>query len=232
LATPRKKTAKKKKPSFGQRLDARLEKISVALEEMRVQLRNGRHDKRRARMLAHIKVMPGGAEMLKTAEDNGIEIRVLRPDAMKGSAGKLTRCSKSPSVVSIANNGDDVQMALTLWHELRHVRQMHDWGRLSPGNTGRLRDTQRMHVLSMMIEADAYTSQTLMALQAKKAGRGGYMDALLRRESRAFKTIRAFLEKTPYESFPDDGAFARALFVEVMQKGLPGYSRSYQKNYA
>ncbi|MBI1214913.1 MAG: hypothetical protein GC185_03725 [Alphaproteobacteria bacterium] len=223
---------KKKKPSFGERLDTRIEKLSDAFDDMRVQLKNGRHKKRLKRILSHIETMPGGAKMLETARKNGVAIQVLRPQAMKGAAGKLTRYSKSPSTVSIANNGDDVQMALTLWHELRHVQQMHDWGRLDPGNTGRIKDTKRMHVLSMMIEADAYTSQTLMALKAKEQGQGEYLDALMRRRTRAFNAIKGFLEKNPYDPKGDEGAFSRALFAEVMKKGLSGYSVSYQKNYA
>lgn len=222
----------KKKFDMARRVDGALQKLFDRADGMRVQLRAGRHASLKREILKQIETMPQGAEMLKAARENGVSITVLRPKSMPGASGKLTRYRRAQAVVFIANTGDAVEMALTLWHELRHVVQMRDWGRLEPGHTGRLRDTQRMHVLSMMIEADAYTAQTVMAVQAKKAGDARYLEKLLARKTAAFQSIARLLEKTPYESFADDGIFARTVFSHVMQNGLGGYSRTYQKNYA
>lgn len=187
---------------------------------------------RKRAVLKHVRRLPDGPEMLEIAKQNGVSITVREKKDMPKAAGRLVRSSEKPSKVEIADKEDTVAMAMTLWHELRHVRQMHEWGRLAPGNTGRLNENTAMtHILHMMIEADAYTSQTLTALRLQGEGTDAYFAALAKRDKAVFAHIHKFLADRPYDSFDNDGAFSRALFRHLMTGPLDNYSRKYFKTY-
>jgi hypothetical protein len=118
-------------------------------------------------------------------------------------------------------------MAIALWHELRHMKQdAANAGGMAVG--GQLKDARTGHLMGMIAEADAFTAETLMALQQKKAGHQEYFEVTEKsRDYGVRKYIQGFLRRRPYESFRDDETFARALFTELMTEGLVSYRASY-----
>lgn len=189
------------------------------------QQRHGRHDARKADMLARVATFPGGEELLKQAAGRGVHI-VIGTRKEIGSEGSYDP-AREPPEIGVANTGNPAAMAMILWHELRHMRQH----MANPGGmafAGQLKDPRTAHLMAMMAEADAFTAETLMALQQKKAGNPEYFDAMFTRPDYGpHRHIKGFLSAHPYESFKDDGAFARALFTGMMTEGLLSYRASY-----
>lgn len=212
------------------RMKLRVKKIVDTVDDRHAQLRHGSHASHKQNIIARLKELPGGEAMLLTAKRNNVKISVVSLRRNKGSKGKFTRVN-GQARVRVSNTGSDARMATTLWHELRHMQQHIERGDLAGGTT-RIKDTRAQHMISLMIEADAYTSQMLMSLREKKSGNPEYFNALMERDSAAFSVIRGFLKKTPYESVADETVFARALFTELMLTGLPAYHAKYFDAYA
>jgi hypothetical protein len=196
--------------------------------DWRAQKRHGPHETRRTEMLARVATFPGGAELLQQAAAKGVEIVVVREAVLKGGAADWNNNGPHP-VIRVGNCGDPAGMALAFWHELRHMRQ----DDANPGrgfaNGGQVRDASTAHLMGMMIEADAFTAETLLALQQKKAGNPEYYAAMFRAHDAngVHGEIVRFLEQKPYESFPGDAAFARGLFTYLMTEGLQTYRTGY-----
>lgn len=212
------------------RVKSRVKKIVDTVDDRCVQLRHGSHKVHKQNIISRLKELPGGEAMLLTAKQHGVKISVVSLRRNKGSKGKFTRV-KGQARVRVSNTGSDARMAMTLYHELRHMQQHIERGDMAGGTT-RIKDTRAQHMISLMIEADAFTAQMLMGLRRKKSGDPEYFDALMERESPAFDAIRAYLKKTPYETIADETAFARGLFTEIMLTGLPSYHAKFFNAYA
>ncbi len=82
-----------------------------------------------------------------------------------------------------------------------------------------------------MEEADAFTAEIVEAFRRAKTGQPEYLGTLRAKGGRVMKHAEKFLEKHPYESFSDDGAFAQGMFAHIMQGGIDHYSANYFKDY-
>lgn len=212
------------------RIKARVKKMVDTVDDRCAQLRHGPHRDHRQAIIARLKELPGGQAMLLSAKKHDVKISVVSLRRNKGSKGKFTRSSRGARI-RVSNTGSDARMATTLWHELRHMQQHIERGDMAGGTT-RVMDTRVQHMISLMIEADAYTAQMLMGLRQKKSGNPEYFDALMERQSPAFDAIKKFLKQTPHESVQDETVFARGLFTELMLTGLPSYHAKYLDAYA
>jgi hypothetical protein len=189
------------------------------------QQRHGKHDTQKADMLARVATFPGGQALLQKAADRGVRI-VVGAKKEIGSDGYYNS-AKEPPEIGIANTGNPAGMAAALWHELRHMRQ-HEANPAGLCVPGSLKDPRTAHIMSMMMEADAFTAETLMALQQRKAGNAEYHHAMFANPDYGVRLhIKGFLRERPYESFRDDAAFSRALFTNLMVDGLLSYRASY-----
>jgi hypothetical protein len=190
------------------------------------QKRLGQHEDRRAEIIARVKAMEGGSALLQAAEEAGVSIHVV-PKENVGAEGVLDRDSKGNPVVGVANTGNPVGMAVTLWHELRHVLQNIDMPDLGVPY-GRARDAGANHTFALMLEADAFTAEAVMAFQEKKKGNPEYYNHILKASGVGpYTSRRRFLLENPPESFRDEQQFARALFTEMMVEGLTAYSAKF-----
>lgn len=187
---------------------------------------HGSHDKRRAEMFARIRTFPGGEDLLKKAADAGCEI-VVRPASEMGGEGDFNGRTIPPRI-RIKNTGNTAGMAMALWHELRHFQQNAANGPRGFTHHGQLRDARTAHMMNVMIEADAFTAETVMALQQKKAGNPEYFNAMFDHPSNgAHRDIMRFMRDNPYEGFKDDASFSRALFTHMTSSGLLSYRASF-----
>lgn len=221
---------KPRKKSLIQSAVDRVRTLFATADDRYVQWRRGSHIEHCKALLKEVQALPGGKQLLAEAKRHKVKIAVVRPRRIKGSSGRFSRAKGKPRVY-VANNGDRARMATTLWHELRHVKQHIDRGDIQTGGVSRLFGTRRQHVISLMIEADAFTAQTMLALEQKEMGNPSYFDAFMSRESRAVIAIASFLKQTPYEKVADKNAFARMLFTEIMLDGLGGYNSKYMDSY-
>ena len=199
--------------------------LLATADDRYVQWKHGTHRAARAEIMARVATMPGGDDLLKSAKKHGVKIYVVRPGRIDDVQGRFSR-GPAGAVIRVANRGDIARMTTTLWHELRHMQQHIDRGDMKSA-AGKLHNAQDEHVIGMMIEADAFTAQTLMALREAKNGSPEYIDAMLAKGGGARGCIGKFLKQSPPESFPDEQHFARALFTEIMENGLPRYSAKY-----
>lgn len=218
-----------KKPLI-ERAVARVKTLFVIADDRYVQWRRGEHVELCKALLKEIEGLPGGKALLKSAARSKVKISVVRPRQIKNSAGRFSRAKGKPNVY-IANTGDRSRMATTLWHELRHVQQHIDRGDIRTGGVSRLFDTRRQHVISLMIEADAFTAQAMVALTQKEKGNPEYFNAFMSRDTNAVVAIKRFLQENPFEKAIDKKEFARALFTDIMLDGLDGYSGKYMEAY-
>jgi hypothetical protein len=196
------------------------------------QRRYGRHDDRRAEMLARVATFPGGTELLQQAADLGCDI-VVRRKSEVWVEGTYNNAGEKP-VITMANTGNPARMAIALWHELRHMRQ----DAANPGRKmaygGRLKDPRTSYLMGVMAEADAFTAETLMALQQRKAGHPEYFDAMFGHylDDGPHRDIARFMRRHPYNEFKDDATFARALFTHLMTDGLVAYRVQFMAGIA
>jgi hypothetical protein len=204
-------------------------KLFHAVDDRWVQRRFGSFAEQRATLETELKAVPGGEEALNDARKNHVKIRVVSPRRIGGVKGKFSPRKGRP-LLRISSSGDIPRMTSTLWHELRHLTQHLARGDLK-GGSSRLLDTRVQHMTSLMMEADAYVSQTVMCLQQDKAGYPEYLEAFLRRDSAACKYIKSFLDQNPYDGFKDDAHFARALFPGLVNDGLARYQRKFFDGY-
>jgi hypothetical protein len=221
--------ANPKSKSWLQKMGDRVRRLFLAVDDVVVQLRYGSFARQKKAMIARLKQIDGGEAALKAANDARADISVVSRRRIDGVRGRFSRSNRRPRV-RISACGDTVRMVTTLWHELRHLRQHTDRGDLK-GGSSRLRGTRRQHMIALMIEADAFTAQALMCVKEKKAGHPQYLEKFLGPGGAVSQAVRDFLKRRPYESFKDDGAFARALFGEIMKTNLPVYQAKYFKKY-
>ncbi len=207
----------------------RAKRLFRMADDAAVQLRYGSFESQKAAMVARLEEIEGGKEALKAAQQAKAQISVVSKRRIDGVRGRFSRGTARPRV-RVSASGDMAQMTATLWHELRHLRQHLERGDLK-GGVSRLHGTRKQHMISLMIEADAFTAQTLMCLREKKAGHPEYLDKFLATGKGAAEAARTLLAHRPYESFPDDGTFARALFGDIMKTNMPGYQAKYFRSY-
>lgn len=221
-------------PGFAAQFTARIVGAIDAWQEERQQKKYGRHDVRKAEMLERLNDLPGGDALKETVARNAIPVDVQSKRKLKNAFGVVAKAPGLPTVnVEILNTGDPVAMARTTYHEFRHVLQMEDMGSIETGGGRRIKDVRTAHMLSMMMEADAYTSEVLAACKAAKSGHPEYLDDLFTNRDGGpnAQHAKAFLQKQPFDSFKDDAGFARALFTDFMLNGLDNYSTTYFGNY-
>ncbi|HYD18276.1 MAG TPA: DUF6782 family putative metallopeptidase [Patescibacteria group bacterium] len=204
---------------------ARVQRLKLAVDDRYVQLRHGAHSDARAEIMDRVAAIPGGAELLNLAQQHKVKILVVNPASIDDVQGRFSR-GPAGVFIRVANRGDIARMTTTLWHELRHMQQHIDRGDMA-GRAGKLHNARAEHVIGLMIEADAFTAQTVMAVQQARGGRPEYLEAMLSRDGPAMDCIREFLKKNQPPDFSDDRHFARALFTEMMREGLPRYSAKY-----
>ncbi|MCC7037630.1 MAG: hypothetical protein IT560_10040 [Alphaproteobacteria bacterium] len=221
-------------PGFADQFKARIVGAIDAWQEERQQKKYGSHDTRKAEMLERLDDLPGGGALKETIARNDIPVDVRSKRKLKNAFGAVAKEQGRPTVnVEILNTGDPVGMARTTYHEFRHVLQMEDMGSIETGGARRIKDVRTAHMLSMMMEADAYTSEVLAACKAAKSGHPEYLDDLFNNRDGGpnAQHAKAFLQKQPFDSFKDDANFARALFTDFMLNGLDNYSTTYFGNY-
>ncbi len=217
-------------PSLKDQLKARIIGAIDAWQEERQQKKYGRHEDRKAEMLERLGDLPGGDALKETIARNNIPVGVQSKRNLKNSFGAVAKVSGNKTVnVEILNTGDPIGMARTTYHEFRHVLQIEDMGNIETGGFRHIKDVRTAHMLSMMMEADAYTSEVLAACKAAKAGHPEYLDDLFTNRDGGpnVQHAKAFLQKRPFDSFKDDAQFARALFTDFMLNGLDNYSTTY-----
>jgi len=194
---------------------------------------NGPKWLRKMQMVSRVAQSEEGQRLLGLAKAYSIPIRVVMFRRDGKDAGTVDKKPHDNTVgITVSNNGDPVDMATTLHHELRHVEQQRARGTVQKGFFGGLRDAARQHVISLMEEADAFTAEIVEAFRRDKAGQREYLETLFERRGLVTLHAQKMLREKPYESFPDDGAFSRALFTHIMRGGLDHYSADYFDDYA
>lgn len=193
---------------------------------------HGKDEKRRGQAMSLLYETPEGKALLDIAAEHGVPIRFMRA----GKVGALGSLSKNPDDatvgVSVANTGNLAQMVLTLYHELRHLQQQDEQGDIRKGIFQTLRNPRRSHILSLMQEADAFTSEALFALDRNAAGDKRYLDSMLARGDDIARVSAHYIKTAPVPYEQDRDAFRRGLFTHIMLEGLAGYSASYFIGYA
>lgn len=193
---------------------------------------HGRDETRRRQTMDMLYTTPEGKALLDTAAKYGVPIRFMRA----GKAGSLGSLSKEPDDatvgVTVANTGNLPQMVLTLFHELRHMKQQEEQGDIKKGVFLGLKNTRRAHMLSLMQEADAFTSETLFALDRNAAGDATYLNSVMTRGDDLARVSARYIKTAPVSYEQDRDAFRRGLFAHIMLEGLSGYSASYFLGYA
>lgn len=190
--------------------------------------------KSRAETLARFAAVAGGRELLDRARRNGVEIIFGK---RRGHADGYVDFDdeKKKTYVFIADNGKPADMVMTLCHELRHVCQIIEEKRLHQPIHAFGRDLALRHFYMKMHEADAFTSEIMMALREKKAGHPEYYEAFLKK-SRAHSSVHAqagaYLRRHRPESFDSEEQLARGLFTHIMLNGLTPYGPARLSLYA
>ena len=221
-------------PTFARLAVLKAAQIIDGLAEQRFQRKHGSDDMRREQMLERLGTLPGGDALLARAERIGAPIRVKSHRKMNGSFGVAAKDSRDKVVgATVSNTGDPIAMARTAYHELRHVVQIDDMGLAETGGGRKLRDVRTGHMISMMMEADAFTAEALAALKAARNGQPEYVAELFSDADQGpnIKHVRQFLKARPFDSFDSDEKFARALFTDLMLNSLDNYGVGYFGNY-
>lgn len=216
------------KRSWLQEAKNRVNEVFRAAERRCVEWRYGSLDDQKRLLVARLKNVQGGTQALEIAARHKVRIKVVPASEIDGSRGRFRHGGKGP-LLRIAANDDVPRMVSTLWHELRHVAQHVERGDLK-GGTSRLHDTRAQFMISLMIEADAFTAQALMCLREKQAGHPEYLRAFLKRDSNAAKCVARFLKTNAYDP-RHEAAFARALFRAIFDTALDGYKARYLDGY-
>ncbi|MDP2206225.1 MAG: hypothetical protein Q8K65_07955 [Alphaproteobacteria bacterium] len=196
------------------------------------ELLHGKDAVRRDQAMSLLYETPEGKALLDIAAEHGVPIRFMRA----GKVGALGSLSKDPDDatvgISVANTGNVPQMVLTLYHELRHLQQQDEQGDIRKGVFQTLKNPRRSHMLSLMQEADAFTSEAMFALNRNAAGDKKYLDSMLSRGDDVARVSARYIKKAPVSYEQDRDAFRRGLFTNIMLEGLAGYSASYFIGYA
>lgn len=196
------------------------------------ELFHGKDEARARQTMDALYTTPEGKALLDIAAKHDVPIRFMRV----GKVGALGSLSKNPDDatvgVSVANTGNLPQMVLTLYHELRHLQQQDEQGDIRKGVFQSLKNPRRSHMLSLMQEADAFTSEALFALDRNAAGDKWYLDSMLARGDDLARVSVRYIKTAPVPYEQDRDAFRRGLFTHIMLEGLAGYSASYFLGYA
>jgi len=193
---------------------------------------HGRDSDRRQQAMDMLYTTPEGKALLDTAAQYNVPIRFMRAGKV-GALGSLSKNPEDATVgVSVANTGNLPQMVLTLYHELRHLKQQEEQGDIKNGVFTGLKNTRRSHVLALMQEADAFTSEAMFALDRHAAGDKTYLDSMMSRRDDLAQVSARYIKTAPVAYDQDRDAFRRGLFTHIMLEGLAGYSASYFLGYA
>ncbi|TAL28367.1 MAG: hypothetical protein EPN97_14630 [Alphaproteobacteria bacterium] len=172
-------------------------------------------------------LIPEGRELLKFAEDHGIEINFN--DNIRGRAGEADAHS-----VTLNGEYSDTRLTITLIHELRHTQQFEFFKRShvdhlltfqAPRDDAFTFMDPRAQAFQMrLMEGDAFTFQAMSALKLKQMGRPEFYEEWTGSET---KTIKAYITAHPPESFMDEQAMARGIFTHLQLHGLKRYDEHY-----
>lgn len=193
---------------------------------------HGRDSDRRQQAMDMLYTTPEGKALLDTAAQYNVPIRFMRAGKV-GALGSLSKNPEDATVgVSVANTGNLPQMVLTLYHELRHLKQQEEQGDIKNGVFMGLKNTRRSHMLSLMQEADAFTSEAMFALDRNAAGDKTYLNSVMNPKHDLARVTAQYIKTAPVAYEQDKDAFRRGLFTHIMLEGLAGYSASYFLGYA
>jgi hypothetical protein len=195
--------------------------------------RRGRAESFLKDVLSVARQAPGGAEMLNFATENDIAIRIVDRKSLPGFAAATFSWSDEEGrfVVSLAQSSVHGRnagfSALNLLHELRHAQQQKDWTGYRHAGDALFAHPRRAYLNLLMMEADAFTFQTVMALRLKAAGHPEHLENFIDSRTPEAQTIKRFLARKPFESYTGEAGFARALFAHLLTAGMHGYRTRY-----
>ncbi|MEZ0226127.1 MAG: DUF6782 family putative metallopeptidase [Alphaproteobacteria bacterium] len=178
------------------------------------------------RIRANMSLLPEGRELLKFADDNNIRIDIEDPKALDGNMGtaRRKRSASDTHYVLLNKTYSDVKLTVTALHELRHTQQFEFFEKNRVRQPGTMEDARALAFHTRLIEGDAFTFETLMALKLKKMGRPEFFDQMKDPET---ATIKQYLAKHPPESFKNEQELARGLFTHIQLNGLKTYDANY-----
>lgn len=195
------------------------------------ELMHGKDSVRRQQVMDQLYTTPEGQALINIAEENNIPVRFGRSRKDR-TFGSLTKRAEDATVsVEVTNTGNVPQMVMTLLHELRHLQQQKEMDSLRNGTFLSLKNTPRSHMLSLMYEADAFTSEAIFALEQKKQGDSQYIDSMSKRGHDIGKLVTKYIKSAPVSYDKDPQAFRRGLFTHIMLEGLESYSVRYFMAY-
>ena len=207
-------------------------KMNETVREFCHELFHGKDDKRRTQVMDLLYTAPEGKALLDIAAQHDVPIRFTRTGNL-GVMGSLSKQPEDATVsVAVANTGNVPQMVMTLYHELRHLQQQGEMGSIETGVFRSLKNVGRSHILSMMQEADAFTTEAMFALQRKSEGDQQYYDSMMRGAHDLARVSAGYIKKAPVSFDENPDAFRRGLFTHIMLEGLAGYSAGYFISYA
>ncbi len=196
------------------------------------ELFHGKDDKRRTQVMDLLYTTPEGKLLLDIAAQYDVPIRFTRTGNV-GAMGSLSKLPEDATVsVAVANTGNVPQMVMTLYHELRHLQQQQEMGDIQNGVFRSMKNVGRSHILSMMQEADAFTTEAMFALQRKAEGDTQYYDSMMKGAHDLARVSAGYIKKAPVSFDENPDAFRRGLFTHIMTEGLAGYSAGYFLSYA
>lgn len=211
---------------------SRFAEVMETLRGLSHNLRHGKDETRSAEVRGKLAETDAGKDLLDLADKHGVPLRFMRMDQV-GSLGSLSKKQQDDTVsISVANTGDAPQMTLTLFHELRHLLQQREQGDIKSGIFQSLKNPRRSHILSMMQEADAFTSEAAFALDRHAAGDKTYLDTMMNSRHDLARVSAKYIKNAPVSYAEKPEAFRRGLFTHIMLTGLTGYSASYFMTYA
>lgn len=189
------------------------------------QIINGSHKACRVEIMRNLSVLPEGKALIDLAAQNGIAIHVV------GELGGLHGLFEKDAVY-VLNTGNPAKMTLTLAHELHHARQFAEMGIADPCAPLSSEEIRSLHIQRLMIEADAFTTEAMLALRFLKAGQLAYLKCILESNAPPYTVMQDFFAARPYGADTDEASYRRALFTEVMLRGLPHYKSGYFSSLA
>lgn len=151
--------------------------------------------------LNYLAQSPTGCDLLLEASKHGYKIAL---DDMEGGYGFADCVSTKLIVLNRAFSPES--MALTLAHELAHVRQHEVAGLNSHKGAYRLDEAVRV---TFAREADAFAHSVQVALELERTGEGGPYQELFRRGSFVAHVARLFAQEKP-EMLDNGGIMAFA----------------------
>ncbi len=207
-------------------------KMAQTISDFCHEIFHGKDDKRRTQVMDLLYTTPEGKILLDVAAKYDVPIRFTRTGNV-GAMGSLSKLPEDTTVsVAVANTGNVPQMVMTLYHELRHLQQQQEMGNIQNGVFRSMQNVGRSHILSMMQEADAFTTEAMFALQRKAEGDTQYYDSMMKGAHDLARVSAGYIKKAPVSFDENPDAFRRGLFTHIMTEGLAGYSAGYFLSYA